>query len=342
MSRQHNQAAVLVLGVGGNVGQGIVKALRMARRGQPPWIAGACIDPLGAGLFQCDEALLSPPARAPEFEDWLRETCRRYQITGILSGVEQVLAVLAGLPQREGLPVAVVSAPEPLRIAGDKLLTCEWLRARGLAHPGFAASGDAAAVAALRERCGLPLIAKPRDGKGSAGVMLVDSDEALARAAALPGYVIQEHVGRPDHEYTAAVFRDRDGRLRGCVVMRRELKDGTTVVAEAGDYPAIRAYAEEVTRQLQPAGPCNIQMRLNAAGAPVCFEINCRFSGTTPMRAHFGFNDVELGYRHFVLGEPAWDLPDVHRGMALRYWHEEYVTGEAVESLRATGHWQRR
>jgi len=69
-------------------------------------------------------------------------------------------------------------------------------------------------------------------------------------------------------------------------------------------------------------------MRLHG-GRAVCFEINVRFSGTTPVRARFGFNDVEAALRHYVLAEAAVDLPLITNGIALRYWNEAYVSTEA-------------
>ncbi len=67
-----------------------------------------------------------------------------------------------------------------------------------------------------------------------------------------------------------------------------------------------------------------------------CFEINVRFSGTTPIRARFGFNEVEAALRDFVLGEPV-TLPRVTSGAVVRYINELYLDPAAVESLRTRG-----
>jgi carbamoyl-phosphate synthase large subunit len=65
----------------------------------------------------------------------------------------------------------------------------------------------------------------------------------------------------------------------------------------------------------------------------VCFEINVRFSGTTPVRARLGFNDVEAALEHYILGQPDVDLPLITSGIALRYWNEAYVDSNAVAEL---------
>jgi carbamoyl-phosphate synthase large subunit len=329
---------LLVLGVGGNVSQGILKALSISRLDCR--LIGACVSPHAPGLFVVDRAYLSPPAAAPAFLDWLIETCRAERVHGILSGVEPVLDVLAVNRARiveESGAVPIVSPVPLLEVCNDKLRTSRWLEQNGF---GFARSADAAApdeVDGLVGDIGFPLIAKPRKGKGAHGIRRVDSRADLRAVTEDPvGYVIQEYLGTPAEEYTAATFTDRTGVPRGAIIMRRELAHGTTVVAEAGDYPDVRAEVLRIATALRPTGPCNVQLRLTPRG-PVCFEINLRFSGTTAMRAHFGFNDVEAAVRHYILGEPAVDLPHIASGVAVRYWAELYLDPAGVGELTKAG-----
>jgi len=329
---------VLVLGVGGNVSQGILKALAMGSL--PCRVVGACVSPLSYGLYTADAAYVSPAARDPAFVPWLVDICRREGVRAVLSGVEAVLTVLAvhrAEIERETGAHVIVSDPDVLAIGDDKLGTARWLAAHGCNAPQSADAADADAVASLVAACGFPLIAKPRAGKGYAGVLVLHTPADLAYATAQPAYLVQEYLGSDDTEYTAGCYSDRDGRVRGVIAMRRELQEGTTYKAEVGDYPAVRAETRRIAAALRPMGPSNVQMRVADDGRPVCFEINVRFSGTTPMRAHFGFNDVEAALRHYVLDEPAVDLPDITSGVALRYWNEIYVDPTAVATLRQTG-----
>ena len=329
--------SVLVLGVGGNVGQGILKALALAS--VPCRVVGACVSPLSFGLYTADRALVSPLAADPSFLEWLIATCKEESIDAVLSGVEPVLDVLAehaDTIRRETGAVVVVSSRRCLDIGGDKLATCQWLQDKGLNYPRFADAEQPEAVEQLAADVGFPLLAKPRRGKGSHGVLLASTRDDLRYVARAGGYVVQENLGDPGQEYTAGCFCDRDGRVRGSIVMRRDLLEGTTVRAETGDFPEVRAEAERLAAALGPAGPCNIQMRLHE-GRAVCFEINVRFSGTTPVRARLGYNEVEAALRHFVLGEPAVDLPRITQGTMLRYWNEMYVSEEAKAQLTHHG-----
>ena len=342
----------LVLGVGGNVSQSIQKALALATI--PTRVIAACIGERSAGLYVADAAYISPLARSPEFMPWLLATIERERIDVLMSGSEIVLETLApeaGVIRERTGAVTIVSPPGVMATGRDKLLTCRWLESQGLPAPAYAELADRDAVAALVERCGFPLIAKPRFGKGSDGILRLwderDIELVLAAEQLVLGGVVeerltaddvilQEYLGEDDAEYTAGCFCDRDGELRGTIVLRRRLKAGTTVAAELGPFPAVRDAAAAITAALRPLGPCNVQLRIHH-GRPIPFELNPRFSGTTALRARMGFNEVEAALRHFVLGEPVPPLRNPGSGVVLRYWNELYVAASTVAEIADSG-----
>jgi carbamoyl-phosphate synthase large subunit len=332
-----DRPTVLVIGADSNVTQGILKALALAER--PLRVLAAALTPFAAGLYAVERAYLCPQAADPAFPGWLDEVCAGEGVRAVLSGVEPVLDVLAveaGRIRARTGAVCIVSPPATLELGRDKLATCRWLAREALPHPRFAAAGDAGAVAALRSACGFPLIAKPRRGRASRGVVEVPDAPALQRLAGREDLLVQEHLGDAEEEYTVGCLCDSEGRLRGSVAMRRVLSDGTTVRAEVAAFDAVRALSERVVKRLAPVGPCNVQLRL-AQGAPVPFELNVRFSGTTPVRARLGFNEVEAAVRHLALGEPARDLPDARHATAVRYWNELYLPADGVAQLERAG-----
>jgi carbamoyl-phosphate synthase large subunit len=334
---KHSDLTVLVLGVGGNVSQGILKALALSSLRCR--VIGACIDPMAFGLYTVNHAFVSPRADDPNFLEWLIAICRAEGVQAILSGVEPVLTVLARWAEevrnRTGA-IVIVSDPSRMAIGDDKLLTCQWLESHGFNFPRYAPSEDKLALEKLVDGCRYPLIAKPRVGKGARGIFEVTNPVDLAYVSNLPNYIVQEYIGNSSSEYTAGCFCDRNGEVRGTLVMRRELLEGTTYRAVVGEYPEVREEAACIAAALQPLGPCNVQIRMSS-DRPVCFEINVRFSGTTPLRARLGFNDVEACLRHYVLGEPASDLPVVTHGVILRYWNEMYVDRKAFNTLSKLG-----
>ena len=327
---------VLVLAAGGNVSEGILKALALCEL--PCRIIGADVDALKLGLYTADAAYISPLARQDSFIDWLLDVCRKEHVNAILTGAEAILptlAVHAEYVRSQTGAVSVVSAPELLDVGDDKLRTCDWLVEHGFRCPAYATSEDQPALGQLARTYGYPLLAKPRRGGGSRGLVRVLDDTDLAYVARKGGFLVQRSIGDAQSEFTAGCFSDREGVVRGAIVMRRELHEGTTVQAEVGAFPEVREEAVRIAEALRPMGPCNIQMRVTDEG-PVCFEINVRFSGTTPVRARFGFNEVEAALRHYVLNEPASDLPVITEGIMLRYWNEVYVDVSACCRLRDT------
>ncbi len=327
---------VLVLGLGGNVSQGILKALRLSSL--PIRVVGACVSPESAGLYGADRALISPPAADPMFLDWLVDTCRAEDVDAVLTGVEPILEVLAGHEDLEAAAAAkfIVSSPAVLAVGDDKVATSKWLKERGFGFGRCARTEDIEEIRRLAAECGFPLIAKPRRGKGSYGITVIDNDAELQRFVRTPDYMVQEYLGSPDAEFTASCWSDNVGRVRGCIVMRRRLTAGTTTAISVDPLPSVRDEAIRIASELKPVGPCNVQMRL-VGDRPVCFEINVRFSGTTPMRARLGFNDVEATLRHYVLGETARDLPEVKSGQALRLWREIYPDPKTMGALEGAG-----
>jgi carbamoyl-phosphate synthase large subunit len=70
---------------------------------------------------------------------------------------------------------------------------------------------------------------------------------------------------------------------------------------------------------------------------PKIFEINARYSGTTPLRARAGFNEVELALRHLVLGESITQ-PEVKKVTFLRYWDDLMIDSDKVMTGHLSGH----
>ena len=67
----------------------------------------------------------------------------------------------------------------------------------------------------------------------------------------------------------------------------------------------------------------NFQFRLYGSKIKV-FEINSRFSGTTPLRAHAGFNEVEMCLRRILYNEPI-SQPEVKNIKIVRHWSETII-----------------
>ncbi len=87
-----NQINVLILGVGGNVSQGILTAIKSSELNCH--IVGACISEESLGLYYCDTAYVSPYANDPKFVDWVIDVCNKEKIDIVFSGDEENVVAL--------------------------------------------------------------------------------------------------------------------------------------------------------------------------------------------------------------------------------------------------------
>jgi carbamoyl-phosphate synthase large subunit len=325
---------VLVTGAGALLGQGVIRCLLESRL--RPEIVAVDPSPLSAGLYWVERRHLVPMANDPAYLDAFAAILDRERPDAVLVGTDVELAVLsehrAALEARYDTHV-VVASPEVVAIADDKWKTFQFLRDHGFPAPASCLPGGEEALVA---DVGFPLVVKPRVGARAVGMSVVRGwDELRSAVASLDAPVIQECVATERDEYTAGTLTF-DGRCDAAIVMRRDLRDGNTYRAWVEPWPHLDAEVRRLAEALGAEGPSNFQFRLDRAAANAAardavkvFEINARFSGTTPLRRHAGFDEVELALRHVVLGEPVVQ-PEVTPVTILRHWSETVVRPDEV------------
>lgn len=323
---------VLITGAGALLGQGIIRALRSSSL--QATIVAVDPDPLAAGLYWADTSYLVPWATAPNFLDHIERILTIERPDVLLVGTDVELTLFAH--HRERLEKTynlhlVVSPEHVVHIAEDKWLTYQFLRELQLDYPASCLPGGEEELIA---EVGFPLIVKPRIGCRSIGVSIVHNRDELMRMVQIdPDCIIQECVATPDDEYTAGalVF---NGQCNATIVMRRQLRDGNTYQAFVDDFPQLNTQVRILAEKLKAYGPVNIQFRLDGDRMKV-FEINARFSGTTPLRLHAGFNEVEMVLRHIVEQKPIVQ-PEIKPITILRHWSETVVPNNSLLTQRHT------
>jgi carbamoyl-phosphate synthase large subunit len=219
-----------------------------------------------------------PPALDPSYPEALLALLAEEGAALLVPTVSEELPLVARL-RREvralgcGLAMGAAAGVE---IAGDKLRTAEALAARGIAAPRTlpAATPRSTVAAAL----GLPVLAKPRFGRGGRGVSVL-ATAADVEAAAPAGEVVWQEFA-PGDEFDVNLFLERSGAVTAAVVLRKTaLRDGLTGNA-AGvarvDDGAVRDLAVTAARALELCGPLDVDVRLGRGGTPVVLEINAR------------------------------------------------------------------
>lgn len=316
---------IVVTGAGAVLGQGIIKSLRFATL--PYEIVALDPNPLSPGLYWGDKALIIPMANDPNYESVIEHILDEERPDAVLVGTDVELSIFARRRaewERRFCTHILVCDEKAVGIADDKYATAIFLEQHGLFCPQSVRPEDDDALNQLVSKLGFPLIVKPRRGARAVGVSKVENHAELENALlGKTGLVVQQMAGEEDQEYTAGVIYF-DNEVKGSIILRRDLRDGNTYRAYSGDFHQYTKYVHDIAHALKPYGPANFQFRVDNEGVPRLFEINARFSGTTPMRALFGFNEVDLCLRKLLLGEEIV-MPTLRTGTVVRFLEEQFL-----------------
>lgn len=326
---------VLVLGAGGNVSQGIIKALRQSNLNIR--IIGACISEFSKGLYMCDEGYICPYANDQGFVPWVVDFCNQHDVDIILTGVEENIIALAKQEpfiKENTKAVFISSSYEQLKIGQDKFLTCQFLEQSGCNYPKYQLWESTEKAVSFAREVGFPIIAKPRNGKSSKGIHIFRSEQDILSYELSENYVLEQCIGSSDSEYTVGCYVNKFGNSIKILTMQRRLANGTTIWAKTVDNKKIEEECIKICKCFKPVGPFNIQLRLNKDGIPVCFELNVRFSGTTAIRSRFGFKDVKAMLLEYLFDSDITDCFDIKHGEVFRYDEEFYITEGATDVMR--------
>src|SRR3989344_1682877 len=324
---------VLVTGVGGNIGQGVIKSLKMSSLRCK--IIGTDVKTFSAGFFRIDKSYVVPKANDYDFLSKIIEICNleNIDIIFVCPPIElPVFAANKNIIENKTKSKVIINTENVIKIGNDKFETYKFLKENNLNYPETALGNDEEGINKLVDKFGFPLIIKPRKGRGSVGVFKVKNKEELySLIKIVDDPIVQEYLRPDDEEYTSEVLMLDKKKILGHITMKRELLEGTTVTAIIDDYNNINKVIREVAYKLKPYGSCNFQFRLTERG-PVIFEINPRFSGTTPIRAKFGFNVPEVTIRKIIFNEDIKELKHSN-GVAIRYWNEIYIPKDYHKSI---------
>lgn len=327
---------ILVTGVGSTLGYGILETIRQS--GLNCQVSGTDYLDTAVGLYQVDYPYILPdiyqdPQKEKVWLNAVQKIISERKIKYVLVGLDFEVPLFAKhktcLENKTDCEV-IVSSAEVVGICNDKWLTYCFLRDSGFDAPRSCLPDG---LDEFVKSTPFPWIVKPRVGSTSNGLFRINNIETLSHALeSCDNPIIQEEVGDVEGEFTCGVVVS-NGKILSSIPLRRKLKNGNTSVAYFNKSDEVDKYIRQVAEKLGPDGPINIQLRLTIDG-PMVFEINPRFSGTTPVRSCFGINEVEILINYL---ESAI-LPEkitVREGMVVRYWTDQFVSKKDLESMAA-------
>jgi carbamoyl-phosphate synthase large subunit len=326
---------VLVTGAGAVLGQGILRALQNMDDHNLV-IHSADPDFRSTGHWLANKAHLIPFAADPSYMKVIKRKIEEEKIDIVLIGTDTELPFFAEskkyLEESTNVRI-VVSSSDVINIANDKWKTASFLEKNGFDYPRSVMAFDKKAVGEFQQTNSFPFFAKPVDGARSKGIVVIESEKELNAVLQNPlNLVIQEFLPGDDGEFTSGCVVV-DGKCKAIVTLQRDLRDGNTYRAYyKKEYAKYNSFIAEVAEKLGVEGPCNFQFRIRD-GKPVIFEINSRFSGTTPIRYMFGFNEV-AAILNYYLERKEIIQPELREGMVARAWSDIFVADNELNEFK--------
>lgn len=324
---------ILVTGAGALLGQGILRCIKMISD-LDTYIVTADPSAKSTGHFLADKAYIIPFAIDENYIQEIEKIIVKERIDIVFVGTDTELPILASnknvLESKYNVKI-IVSNSSVIEIANDKWKTSEFLKEHNFPFPQSALTTDVNGIQKLVKLNEFPYIAKPVDGARSQGLQVVNNKDHLLSLCELENnLVVQEMIGKADEEFTTGCLVI-DGKCKSIVTLRRDLRDGNTWRAyRNGDNPH-DAIIIQIAEKLNPDGPVNFQFRIKNE-IPIIFEINGRFSGTTPIRAFFGFNEVEALLKYYFKEEEI-EQPKLKDGVLMRTLSDIFVENDVIDNL---------
>jgi carbamoyl-phosphate synthase large subunit len=347
-----NKINVLVTGAGGGgIGEQVIKCLRLSELNIH--ITATDISNISKGKLDGDEFIIAPLASDQSYINFILALCREKKIVAVIPGSEAELKLLSQNETvfSENHIILLINSASVIKTCLDKNLTAKFLSDNGFFSPDSFTINSQKDLEAIER---FPVVLKPSvGGGGSVNTLIVQNKEELNTfgkflLSQYAEFIAQEYVGDAENEYTVGVLSAAEGVIIDSIVLKRNILSGLGAKikilnksgnASLGKYLAISSgisqgeiirneliatTAEQIAQKLNSTGPLNIQCRLQDNKVYV-FEINPRFSGTSPMRAIVGFNELDLSLKNKVLKQTKFSRINYKLGHLVRGLTEYFI-----------------
>lgn len=242
--------------------------------------------PLTSAGYLADHCELVPHISDEKFIPRMLEICRRYQVNTIVPTIDTELAVFA--EHRAAFwdigTDVLVSTPAVIELSSDKWVFHNWLVSKGFPSiQTFEKDGFSP------EMIEGPVVAKPRAGSSSIGVVRAPNSAALNFANLNEDYIIQEQVEGTEVTIDFAV--SKTGEFLGAVPRQRiEVRGGEVSKGRTIRNFMLEDFVREFAVALPGAyGVLNVQVFLSENSQVFSvLELNARVGGGYPLTHRAG------------------------------------------------------
>tara|TARA_Y100000588_G_scaffold341061_1_gene384822 strand:+ start:3298 stop:4188 length:891 start_codon:yes stop_codon:yes gene_type:complete len=268
---------------------------------------GSDIKALTSAVCLSDDSLVLPPVDDPCLWEKLEVLLKLHNIDVVIPTLDEMMP---GWAQRKsdlhsrGIEV-IISPRETIDLFRDKWFTYRFFVENSIPTP------KTSLVQEYR-------LIKPRCGRGSSGVRIVDNQVDMT------GLISQEVV--KGQEYTVDVFCDHLGEPVYIVPRKRlHTVDGKSVEAVTARHPSIEHYVKKIVKASKIIGPVNVQCFLD--GESIFFiELNPRFGGGTALGMAATENWITLIIDNLIRRKPIAFKPIKYGLRMIRYYAECFIS----------------
>jgi carbamoyl-phosphate synthase large subunit len=274
---------------------------------------------LCAGFFMADANEVIPEADDHSFADRLFEIVKKYQVEVLMpsSGFD-IYPYSENRRQLQEIGAqAIVSDRDKLEICRDKMLTFQTLGSR-FVLPFTTAEAN--------KIDGFPVLAKPRFGKGSRGIVKIDDESDLKYILSKrDDLVFQEYL--PGTEYTVDVLSDLNGKpLMAVPRIRMQTRAGISTKGRVLKDASLEIDCMKIAENIGIRGPCCMQMKESGDGRLKLIEVNPRMGGGTIFTTLAGANFPAL-LLDMIDGKQI-TIPAISEITIIRYFEEFVLKSE--------------
>jgi carbamoyl-phosphate synthase large subunit len=304
---------VLIPGAGGPAGINTIKSLRITSfEGK---IVSTDSNPLSAGFFLSDLYYVIPEYKNEFFIDNLLRIIKEQNIKVLMpsSGFDIYEYSNNYDLIRDNGAIPIVSRKKVLEICRDKLWSYQFLSKK---FPFVFTTEYPEKIDTF------PIIAKPRFGKGSNNIILIENRFELEYVIRkYKNMVFQEYL--PGTEYTVDVLSDLSEKpIMAIPRIRIDTKAGISVKGRIKRNSIIENQCKSIAETLGIRGPSCIQLKESKNGELKIIEINPRFGGGTIFTTLAGANFPAMLLELINNNNNKLIIPKVSEITVLRYFEE--------------------
>ena len=240
-------------------------------------------------VIPSDRKIAIPKACDNNFISSVVETCNELEVDFLVPGVDEELLILQ---KNNELFNCKVFIPDYLFIENmlDKYLCAKSIVSKGLLAPETYYVSD-------WKQLDFPMIIKPKSGRGSRGVMVINSEEELEAYKVfnkLPetDLIAQQLV--KGQEFTVLVSANKNKELNCIVPIKVAQKKGITISATTEMNSFVIDYVRSFHKNFKTDCIYNLQCILTEDNKVYPFEVNPRISTTSCVVLAAGFDPFKM------------------------------------------------